>query len=57
MIYDPDTKGVIKRRRQALAKFIRKQVSFGVVDAISTAMMVVTGMMVLTVIILHYYPR
>lgn len=40
-----------------MAKFIRKQVSFGAVDAISTAMMVVTGMMVLTVIILHYYPR
>ncbi len=57
MIYDPDTKGFLRRKRQAMLRFIRKHLTIGMVDAITTTITVITLWMFFVVVFLHYKPR
>ncbi len=57
MIYDPDTKGFLRRKRQKMLQFIRKHLTIGMVDAITTTITVITLWMFFVVVFLHYKPR
>ncbi len=57
MIYDPDTKGFLRRKRQKVLQFIRKHLTIGMVDAITTTITVITLWMFFVVVFLHYKPR
>jgi len=48
---------VLRRKRQKMLQFIRKHLTIGMVDAITTTITVITLWMFFVVVFLHYKPR